>query len=113
MTAPTRQGAVVARRIYVANASYGSYRIASVEVVKETPKQFLIDPSTEKRIVGRLYLPKRVNKDDYHTSGTLREAQEWCLNFTKNKAAQLQEQLDQANKQIEELEAELAEGVTP
>ena len=60
-------------KIYVANANWGRVEIVSVEIEKETAKQFQVRRDTRELIYGRSapYIPSRLSKDSYTWSRNL------------------------------------------
>lgn len=99
------------RIIYVADFRFDSARIASVEVEKETAKQFQVRNKTAKQLRGSMYMPSRLNKDEHHCFVTLREAEIWCLNAMQAHYDYLSEQVDELGKQMDELEAKIRSSV--
>lgn len=96
--------------IYIAKCEYGEPRIISIEVVKETAKQYEVDRSTLKHIRGKMYFKEYVRKADYNIFPTLHDAQTWCLAQLDMHIQHLQTHIDQAKRAIVELESEMEVG---
>lgn len=98
--------------IFIARA-YTTYRIASVEIVKETAKQYQVDEKTLTDILGRTYyVPARLNKfsRDYRIFTSLEDAQIWCVACIQNRVKSLEADLAMARAAIEDLRAKMGEG---
>lgn len=97
--------------IYVAGA-WKDYKIASVEVIKETPKQYQIDDTTLKEIHGRTYyISKRLDKVShrYRIFLTLYDAQAWCAETLRATLQDMESNVIKVRGTIAELEAEMAQ----
>lgn len=86
--------------IYLANVSYSKCNIASVEVKKETAKQYQLDVKTEKLISGWIYVPHRINKDERNIFHTLEGAQVYCLEKLEEAARGMEKNLARVQQRI-------------
>lgn len=95
------------KTIYLAEFTYGEYRIVSIEVEKETPKQYQIDRSKITKVHGWMFVPQRINKSEHHIFDTLNDARIWCLDTMQKYEKGLQRQLGTVRNMIVELEASI------
>lgn len=97
------------RTIYIAQFSFGDYRLASVEVTKETEKQFQVNTKSKKELHGYVFVPRRLNKDAFNIFETLHSAQFWCLNALRRHLEKLMSETDKVQENMAALEAEMKE----
>jgi hypothetical protein len=98
--------------IYVAQFKWGEARLVSVEMVKETEKQYQVDKKSEKAILSRIYVPSRINKDDrnYKIFLTLAEAQQHCAAMTEEHIHYLDKEIAKATASLKLLKMEMKNG---
>lgn len=98
--------------IYIVEISLNGYRIYSIEVVKETPKQYKLNPDTVQVIRGDtsrwLYVRETIRKDRYHVLASLQDAEAYCLETMRSEAETLAIRLGKKQRAIATLEAEIA-----
>lgn len=95
--------------IYIAEFKFREHRIVSVEVLKETAKQYRVDRSTVKEIHKMLYVPRVLHKDLYNIFATQVDAERWCLSQLRVHIDGLEAQMATARSMIDRLETKLAE----
>ena len=84
------------RQIYVASFSYGKANLTRVEVVKETPKSFMVKSRESKIILGWQYLPERVSKEKHHYFDTPEQAMEHLVKCGHEHILACRKKLEQA-----------------
>lgn len=84
-----------------------SATIASVEVIKETPKRFYLVAKSAIKIRGEFYyVPDQVDKDSrrYKVFADLADANQFVAENLRKEVASLEKQLEMAQRQLAEFE---------
>jgi hypothetical protein len=97
--------------IYLAEYTFNSYGIASVEVIHETEKQYQVDEKSRKNIAGSkgVYVPSRINKKIYAKNIflTLLEAQLHLLDLARQNVVSVQQRLERVTALMVRIEDEI------
>lgn len=91
------------RVIYLAETRYGSVNIASVQVVKETAKQFALNYPTLVMIEGWLWIPRKMGKDKYAVLDSLEAARLWCAADLEKQKVGLLDRIAKLDQEIDRL----------
>jgi hypothetical protein len=91
--------------IYIAHFRWGIPSLVKADVVKETPKTFLIDRGSVERILGKwAYIPARIHKENYFCSGSKADALGWLIPMMQNYVIATEKKLSAAQERLENLQ---------
>ena len=90
-------------KLYIADARWGRIIIISVEIEKETARQFKVCLDTKELIYGRSapYVPSRIAKDSYTCSRSLDDMLASSANSLEKQRAAHQRNADEAALSLE------------
>ena len=90
-------------KLYVAEFACGKANFATVESIKETPKNHIIDWTATKQLWGWQYIPSRLHKDKYHCFLAAEDALDYLLSKMNQNISNLEAELIQAKDAREDL----------
>ena len=83
-------------KLYIAEFSYGKARLATVELVRETPKIYIVERSAKEDFLGFQFLSERLYKNKHHCFFTAEDALDYLLSETDQYISNLEAALVKA-----------------